>query len=154
MGIGGASAGRRRQCRRDRRRGRLQHASQVLGEVGRRGVPILLPLRQRLEADPLQIGGNVADELARRLRLVVAHLPHQLRDGRGPERHAAGEHFVEDHAQAVHVGAAVDAMRRALRLFRRHVPRRPGDETFRATARLLLAERQTEVHQHGRDVRP
>ena len=134
---------RRRRCRR-------QHAAQVLGEVGGRRVPIPLAFRKRLEADPLQLWRNVADELPWRLGLVVAHLPDQLRDRRGSERHAAGEQFVEDHAQAVHVGATIDAMRPALRLFGRHVRRRPGDQALCAAARLRFAERKAEVDQHRR----
>ena len=55
-----------------------ENAAQVLGEVRRGGVAVLLPLRQRLEAGPLQLGRDLGDELPRGLRLVVAHLPQQL----------------------------------------------------------------------------
>ena len=70
---------------RRRRSGAIwQNAAQVLGEVRRGGVAVLLPLRQRLEAGPFQLGRDVADELARGLRLVVAHLPQQLPECRSP----------------------------------------------------------------------
>jgi hypothetical protein len=51
-----------------------------------------------------------------------------------PEGHAPGEHFVKHHAEAVDVGAAVDAVGRARGLLRRHVPRRAGDDAFGAGA--------------------
>ncbi len=60
--------------------------AQVRGEVRCGGVAILLPLRQRLEARPFQLGRDVADELPRRLRLVVTHLPQQLLGDWSPGR--------------------------------------------------------------------
>ena len=61
-----------------------------------------------------------------------------------------GEQLVEHHAQAVDVGAAVDAVGRARGLFRRHVPRGAGDESLFAAACLVLAQGEAEVHQHRR----
>jgi hypothetical protein len=78
----------------------------------------LLPLRQRLEAGPFQLGRDVADELSGGLRLVVTHLPQQLLEVGRPEGQAPCEHFVKHHAQAVDVGAAVDAVGRAGGLLR------------------------------------
>jgi hypothetical protein len=37
-------------------------------------VAILHPFRQRLEADPFELRGQIANQLTRGLRLVVAHL--------------------------------------------------------------------------------
>ena len=51
---------------------RLQNPSQVLGEVARSRVAILLPLCDRLQGDTIQIWRDLGDELARRLRLVFA----------------------------------------------------------------------------------
>jgi hypothetical protein len=62
------------------------------------------------------------------------------------------EHFVKDHAQAVDIGAAVDAMGRARGLLRRHVPRRAGDDAFGAAARSRLVEGQAEVYEDRRAV--
>jgi hypothetical protein len=73
-------------------------APHVVGEVRRSGEAVLLPLGHRLEADALQLGRDVADELPRGLRLVVAHLPQQLQQVGRIERHAAGEQLVEYHA--------------------------------------------------------
>ena len=130
-----------------------EHAPQVLGEVGRGGVAVLEPLRQRLEADPLQLGRDLADELPRGLRLVVAHLPEQLADVARPERQAAAEHLVEHHAQAVDVGAAVDPVRRAGDLLRRHVRRGAGDDAQFGAAGPRLVEAEPEVHEDGAAVR-
>src|SRR5262249_9651555 len=79
--------------------------AQIRGEVPCGGVALLLALRQRIEARPSHLGRDVADELWGRLRLVVTHLPQQLQRVGRPEGQAAGEHLVEDHAQAVDVGA-------------------------------------------------
>ena len=122
--------------------------AQVRGEVPCGGVAILLPLRQRLEARPSQLGRDVADELPGRLRLVVTHLPQEFLAIGRPEGQAPGEHFVKHHAQAVDVGAAVDAVGRAGRLLRRHVVRSAGDDALLSAARLGLAEGQAEVHEH------
>ena len=109
---------------RGRRLGNGQEQSaQVFGEVGGRGVAILLSFRERLETDTLHFDRDVRDDLARRLRLVFAHLPQKLQRVVRPERHVAGEHLVEDDAEAVDVGPAVDAMGRARSLLGRHVAR-------------------------------
>ncbi len=47
------------------------------------------------------------------------------------ERPLAGQHLVEDHAQAVDVAAGVDVVRLAARLFGRHVGRRAHDLAVR-----------------------
>ena len=93
----------------------LARTPQVLGEIRRGRVAVLQPLRQRPEAGLLQFGRDLAAELTRGLRLVVAHLAEQLADGARPERQVAAEQLVEHHAQAVDVGAAVDPVRRARR---------------------------------------
>ena len=129
-------------------RGCLEHALQVFGEVARRGVPIRLVLGERLQAGAFQVRRNVTHELPRRLRLIVAHLPQQLPQVGRPEGQTARQQFVQHHAQAIEVGAPVDAMCRARSLFGRHVVGRPGDEALLARARLLVAQRETEVDQH------
>jgi hypothetical protein len=147
---GGLERGRCSGCRGGRRRGRLTHALQILGEVPRRGVPILLVFRERLEAGSLQVQRNIAHELTRGLRLIVAHLPQQLHEVGRPEREAASQQLIQHNAQTVDVRAAVDAMRHTPGLFGRHVVRGAGDETLLAAARTVLAEREAEVHQHRR----
>ncbi len=145
---GGRRRGGRRRCRSDRRPGGLDHPLKVFGEVGRRGVPILLALRERLQADALQVRRDVAHELTRRLRLIVAHLPQQLRDFGRPERRTARQELVQHDAQAIEVGAPVDAVRRSPGLFGRHVLGGTRDATLLFPARLLFAQREAEVHQH------
>ena len=128
-------------------------APQVLGEVRRGGVAVLEPLRQRLEAGPLQLGRDLAAELTRGLRLVVAHLPEQLAGVAGAERQVAAEHLVEHHAQAVDVGAAVDPVRLARDLLGRHVRRGAGDDAELGAARPRLVEAEPEVHEDGAAIR-
>src|SRR5262249_57885223 len=53
----------------------LEDPAQVVGEVRRGRVAVLLPLRERLEAGPFQFGWDLAAELTRGLGLVVADLP-------------------------------------------------------------------------------
>ena len=127
--------------------------AQVFGEVRRGGVAVLEPLRERLEAGPLQLGRDLAAELTRGLRLVVAHLPEQFAGVARPERQVAAEHLVEHHAQAVDVGAAVDPVRRARDLLGRHVRRGTGDDAEFGAARPRLVEAEPEVDEDGAAIR-
>ncbi len=88
-----------------------------LGQIGRGGRAIRRPLGQRPQTQGLQRRRHVGPELARRGRLLLAHLAH------GEGRHA-GQDFVEDRAQAVDVRAAVDQVQPAGGLLRGHVGRR------------------------------
>jgi hypothetical protein len=99
------------------------HAPQVFGQVGNCGITVLRAFRQRLQADTLQLGWEVLDELPRRLRLVLANLAEQLPEVVRPERQVAGKHLVEHYSQAVDVGAGIDSVRHARNLLWRHVPR-------------------------------
>ena len=155
-----AGSGRRRQNRFARRHpdvspqhrwrfgDRQELAAQFFGEVGGGGEAILLPLRERLETDALQFDGDVADDLARRLRLVVAYLPQQLQRVIRPERHPACQHLVEDDAETVDVGPAIDAVGGAGGLLGRHVVGSAGDESLLFAPRLHFVESEPEVDQH------
>ena len=105
-------------------------------------------LRECLQAGAFQVRRNVAHELTRRLRLILAHLPQQLHQVGRPERQTARQQLVQHDAQAIEVGAPVDAVRRALGLFGRHVVGRPQEEALLARTCLLFAQREAEVHQH------
>ncbi len=132
---------------------RLEDATQILGEVCRGGVAVLELLSHRLEASALERGRDVAEELARGLGLVVAHLPEELGDLARPEWQAAAEHLVQHHAQAVDVSTAVDAVRRAGDLLGRHVRRSAGDDAEFGTVRPRLVEAEPEVDEDGAAVR-
>ena len=151
-----ASAGLRRhhrQSRSARPTGRawigspLQKPPQVVGQLPRRGVAPARLLGHRLQADRLQVAGDVVVEAPRAARLVVQHLVQQ-HPRRAAERQLAGQQLVEDHAQAVDVAAAVDAVRLAPGLLGAHVGRRAQHlavDRHRDLARLALG--QAEVHQ-------
>ncbi len=65
----------------------------------------------------------------------------------------AAEHLVQHHAQAVDVGAAVDAVRRAGDLLRRHIRRSAGDDAEIGTVRTRVVEAEPEVYEDGAAVR-
>ena len=65
----------------------------------------------------------------------------------------AAEHLVQHHAQAVDVSTAVDAVRRAGDLLRRHVRRSAGDDAEFGTVRPRLVEAEPEVYEDGAAVR-
>ncbi len=104
-------------------------------------------------ADPFQLGGNALGELAERLGLVVAHLPHQFLGFVRSERYASAEHFVEHDAEAVDVRAAVDAMSFPRDLLGRHVGRRAGNDAQFVAAGRRVVECQSKIDQHGIAVR-
>ena len=56
----------------------VKQPPQIVGEIRRRRVPILDPLRQGFQADAIELRRDGRDELAQRLRFVLLDLPHQL----------------------------------------------------------------------------
>src|SRR5262249_44787522 len=95
---------------------RWEDLAQVGSEVRSGGVAILLPLRQRLQARAFQLGRDIADELSRRLWLVLTHLSQNFLAVRTPKWNSSREHFVEHDAQAVDIGASIDAVSDAVGL--------------------------------------
>ena len=92
---------------------------EIGGEIGRRLVPLVAVLGQRLGDDPLQFGVGGAGEPGQRVRLVVE-------DGMGYgcgivglEGKAARDHLVENDPQGEDVGPMVDVG--GPRLLGRHV---------------------------------
>ncbi len=126
----------------------MQHTPQLVRKVGRRRVAVLHFFRERLQANSLELGRNIAGNLARRLGLVVANLPQELSALLGPEGDAAAEHLVEDDSQGVDVRAAVDPMGGSAHLLRRHVSRRAGDNTQLVAAGGRIVEREPKIDQH------
>ena len=126
-------------------RRRASGAGRRPGPRRRRVAPPRL-LGHRLEADRLQVARDVVVERRGRPRLVVQHLVQQ-HPRRAAERQLAGQQLVEDHAEAVDVGAAVDLVRLAAGLLGAHVGGRAQHlalERHRDLARVALG--QAEVH--------
>ena len=121
----------------------LEEVPQVLGQVAGRGVPLGRPLRQRLQADPLQLPGDRVVDLPGRAGLGRGDLLHDLGVRVAPERPPAGQQLVEDDAQAEDVRAAIDPVPLAPGLLGAHVGRRPGEPG--SLAEVLVLQRQPEV---------
>ncbi len=95
----------------------------------------------------MEVAWHFVVELPGCARLIVQNLQQQHLPIAG-ERPLASEQFVEDHAQAVDIGPAIDLMRFAARLFRRQIGRRAQQFTFERHRRFVgLALGQAEVHQ-------
>ena len=121
--------------------------AQVGGQIARRGVTPPRLLCQRLQADRLQIARNAIVELAQALRLVVENLVQQHPEV-AAEGELAGEQFVEDDTEAVHVAAAVDLARLTGRLLRAHVRRCAYDRPILSDPNVSgVALGEAEVHQ-------
>ncbi len=120
---------------------------QVLGHVAAGAVPLRGPLRQRLQADPLQLARDRVVDLAERPRLGRGDLVHHLGPRVAAERLAAGQQLVEDDAQAEDVRAAVDPVPLAPGLLGAHVGGRAGEPG--ALAVVLILEGQAEVGHPG-----
>ena len=107
----------------------MKQPAQIVGEVRRRRVPVLGPLRKGFQADAIQLRRDGRNELAQRLRFVLLDLTHELTPIERAERHSPAEQLVEHDAETVNVGAAVDAVRQPQRLLRRHVLIGAGNRT-------------------------
>ncbi len=150
LGLAGAAAGRRLlPCGGRGRRRCVGGREQVGGQVASRRVTVVEPLGHRLQADALDVRGDGLVQLPRRLRLVLLRLPQMLSEDCGLERQPAAEHAVQDHAQGVNVGPAIDPVALAGGLLGGHVERRADDVTELGFRRGGVADRQPEVDQHG-----
>ena len=120
-----------------------QKVPQVVGHVLGRRVALRGPLRQGLQADAFQFLRDVVVVLPGRAGLEARDLLQQFRLRVGTERLASDQQFVEDHAQAEDVAAAIDPMPFATSLFGTHVGRRPG--VAWPLAHVLLPQGQPEI---------
>ena len=87
--------------------------------VGRRLIAQAAVLLERLGDDPLELGGQMRVERARRHRRLVQNPVEDDGRRRAGERLPAGRHLVEHDAERKQIGARVELL--AARLFRRHV---------------------------------
>ena len=116
---------------------------QVVGEVAGRAVPLGRPLGEHLLADPFQLAGDRVVDLPGRTLLGPRDLVQDLRQRLAPERLAAGQELVEDHAEAEHVGPPIDPVPLPPRLLGAHVSGRPG--VAGSLTVVLVLQRQPEV---------
>ena len=129
----------------------IEPPPQLVGEGAGGREAVLGTFLQRLQADRLQVpgdrrverpggggllGGDPGEESAERVGLL--------------ERQLAGEHAVEDHAEAVDVATTIGLVRPSLGLLGRHVGRGAQDLTVdRQGAAVGDLPRQTEVGELG-----
>ena len=105
----------------------LEEPLQVIGKRLGRGITVLGHLLEALQADGLELSGNVGDELVRGHRITLENLDDGLHHARGAERRPAAQELVEDGPQAVHVGRGPDRLAVARGLLRGHVAGRAQD---------------------------
>jgi hypothetical protein len=104
-------------------------------------------LVQALEADRFQIARHAVVETPWRARILLKHLP-QHHAHVAPEGRFAGQHQVEDGAQAVDVRSPVHSMSLAARLLGAHVTRRAENLPLGRHGHFAgIAQGQTEVEQ-------
>ncbi len=128
--------------------GRLAVApvSQVVGQLGGRGVTLGRALGQALHADPRQLGRDARIDLVRRPWVAPLDLLEQVRRLRRRERAEAGEDLIQDDPQAPEVAPAVEPVDLAADLLGRHVRTRPR-QLAPVVALGALVQGQAEVAQ-------
>ena len=98
-----------------------QEALEVLGQVGDDGVTFAARGGHGTQADSLEGRMDVTVQGTWRLRATRDDLRQQFLAARRMERHAAGEHLVEDDAEGVDVALLVDLLDQTGGLLRGHV---------------------------------
>jgi hypothetical protein len=93
---------------------RDQGPGEIVGEVARRGVPIGDLGGQRPAHHGEEVGGDVGEGVEPGVEAALAHGAEERLVAAGPVGRAEPQHLVEDHAQRVDVGAAVDGPPRGL----------------------------------------
>ena len=117
-------------------------AAEVGGEGGGGLVAAGGVFLQALQADRLDIAGQARVQFSQGGRLFGKNL-HDQHLTLAAERQFAGQQAEQDHAQRVHVAAAVGVMRLAASLLRRHVRRGAEDcalDRHRDFARVAFGE--------------
>ncbi len=85
-----------------------EESFEVGGQVGGRGIPVLGPLFEALQADALQVHGGLWADPPRRGRLLLDELSEGLVDRRGAERGPAGQELIQDRTETIDVGRRAD----------------------------------------------
>ena len=136
-----------------RRMGQLQgksvaEAVELVGQLPGRLVAIGRVLCQALQADRLELDGNLMPKPARGFRLVLQHPCQGLHERVGSKRGAAGQDLVEDRTHPIHVGPWPHGLDPPGRLLGSHVRCRAFDDDRRGLgrpARLFHQAHQAEV---------
>ena len=98
-----------------------QKATEIIGQIRRRRIPLLRRLLQAFQANVFQIARHPGIEPRGRHRILGNDLPLGFRGGFSPERGTAGQHFVKNRAQRIDVDGAANRIGRCAGLFGRHV---------------------------------
>jgi hypothetical protein len=116
-------------------------AAQVRGEGGGAGVAAGRVFFQAAQADGVEVARHAGLQAARRHRLLAEDLAERLQRRVAQERRPAGETFVQDGPQRVHVGGRPHVAVLAGGLFGRHVAgraeHRPGARQVRGAGQVL-----------------
>src|ERR1035438_9873801 len=148
---GAVGAGRRRRFYRLT----AQISSQIGGQVGRGAIAALAILLERLERDPIQIGGEMFLQFAGPLGIFFANFSQQFVKWKFlVERRCAYQQFVKNDAEGINVGARIDIGAAIVGLFRAHVAWCSNDDAYTSSQRELFRARfhgfrQTEINDFG-----
>lgn len=104
-----------------------QHPAEVVLQVGRGGVPVPRLLRQALQADDGQVAGDVGDEFAGRLGVIVDDSVQDRPFIVGGEWGDPGQAFVQDHSEPPDIRRGDREPGPSAGLLGGHVRRRPQD---------------------------
>ena len=104
-----------------------QESAQVVRQRRRGGITCGGGLFQTLEADGLQVHGDLGVEQTRRCGLDVQHLEQRFGGAFRAERRPVRDHLVEDRPQRIDVAGRADLRQLSRRLFGRHVAGRAQD---------------------------
>ena len=136
-------------ARRSRSCGRCaDDGGDLLGDRGQRREAVGRILGQHLQAERFGPQIKIGTQLAGWRRILRDDLRHH-RAQRAAKRQLAGEHLVEDHAQAELVGRGTDFVGSPVDLFGRHVGGRADEHAALRDSHVLVAlelPRQAEVH--------
>ena len=100
---------------------------QIVGQRGGRRIAQVRRLLQALQRDHLQIAIGLGVQQPRRHRVLLEHQQQRIDRRGGLKRRPAGEHLVEDRAEAVDVARRADLAPIAADLLGGHVARRADD---------------------------
>ena len=130
----------------------VEEPTEVVGEFTRGLVAVLRIVRRRLHDDPVEIPRHVAEEPARRRETASNHRLDDHLARLLLVRGLADEQLVQDHPDAVDVGARVGGL--ASDALRRHVARRPHEVPGGSERGEIVGGHEAEVEEDRRPVAP
>ena len=130
-----------------------EESTQIVGQVRPGRVAARGILSQALEANCLEVPGNLRQKFGGWHRFVTDHLHHGVHGVRRPKRRSAGQALVQDRPERVDVGGRAHDVRSALGLFGGHVAGRAQNGAGRGEALGGIASAgEAEVGDLGRAV--